>query len=171
MTMVRDSNLRPSDITPPPKRSGRGIEAELELGVDRPAPPAPPPPTNVVAISRPRRWTLAAVAAVAVLLGIGGTIAATDVLDDGDDPAPVEEVVLEPLPTGPQDVSGQAALADEDGVTELRIETSGLAVPNDAFFEVWVIDPDDLTSMYSLGALGPRADGRFTVPPNVDLRR
>ena len=112
---------------------------------------------------------------MAAVLGIAGALAVGQLVDNDDDgrdtPPPVSDVALAPLPTGPQQVSGQATVIDGDGTTELEISTRGLDDVPEGFYEVWVIDPDDLTSMYSLGALGTQAGGRFTVPPNVDLDR
>jgi anti-sigma-K factor RskA len=174
---IRSSIVRPADVTAPPERVWRAITAELAESRAGPrvdhGTPAPAPEPAVLAdraASRRRRWVLAAVAVIAALAGIAGTLAVTRVLD-GDTHQTLREVPLAPLTDGPQDVSGQAAVAVVGDVTAVEVSTSGLGDPGSGFYEVWVINPDDLSQMYSIGALGPDAAGRFSLPSTVDLDR
>jgi anti-sigma-K factor RskA len=170
VSRIRGSSIRPSDIDQPPERVWRAIAAELADPAS--ASPSPSPAPVVVPMPAPahrRPWVLAAVAAVAALAGVAGTLAVTRLVDDS--PPPIEDVALSPLTGGPQDVAGNASVTVTDDATELEVSTRGLDDPQPGFYEVWVTDPDDLSRMYSIGALGTDAVGRFTVPPNVDLDR
>jgi hypothetical protein len=177
VTRVRYSTIRPADLAPPPERVWRAISADLAQPHGG-APTGMTHPPSGVAVLRPApptrgpRWVLAAVAVFAALAGIGGTLAAMNVLDDEDHRSrPDHEITLAPLAGGPQNITGAASVTVDGGSTELAISTSGLDDSEPGFYEVWVINPDDLTRMYSIGALTTDASGRFTVPPNVDLGR
>jgi anti-sigma-K factor RskA len=169
-----ESTIRPADVTPPPERIWRAIAAELaeSSGTVEPA-AAPTSPVTALAsrrAGRRRPWRLVAVAAVAALCGIAGTFAVTGILHDAT-VRPSREVALAPLSGGPQGVAGHASITPARAADELAITTSGLDDTQPGFYEVWVIDPDDLTRMYSVGALDADAGGRFTMPANVDLDR
>ncbi|MFC7245547.1 anti-sigma factor [Catellatospora aurea] len=49
----------------------------------------------------------------------------------------------------------------------LRLHVAGLPAV-DGYYEVWLIDPDTM-KMFSVGTLGPGADGEFSLPANADL--
>lgn len=88
-----------------------------------------------------------------------------------DRQGPVESTViaqaaLEPLPGW--SANGQARVeVDLDGTRVLVVTLDGGARESD-YREVWLIDPEDLTRLVSLGALADR-QGRFTVPAGLDL--
>lgn len=152
-----------TDDTPvtPPASVWQGISDELGLQADHSLVVTPP----TAAARAPRRrapWLLAAAAAVlGVLLGIGGTLLATQ--DDGTAPL-VAQARLEPLPTKVGEGSARVVGSGTD--RELDVDVTGLG-PVKGFYEVWLLDADG-KKLVSLGLLRG-SHGRFVLPPGVDL--
>lgn len=152
-----------TDDTPvtPPASVWQGISDELGLQADHSLVATPP----TVAARPPRRRApllLAAAAAVlGVLLGIGGTLLATQ--DDGTAPL-VAQARLEPLPTKVGEGSARVVGSGTD--RELDVDVTGLG-PVEGFYEVWLLDADG-KKLVSLGLLRG-SHGHFVLPPGVDL--
>lgn len=152
-----------TDDTPvtPPASVWQGISDELGLQADHSLVATPP----TVAARPPRRRApllLAAAAAVlGVLLGIGGTLLATQ--DDGTAPL-VAQARLEPLPTKVGEGSARVVGSGTD--RELDVDVTGLG-PVKGFYEVWLLDADG-KKLVSLGLLRG-SHGHFVLPPGVDL--
>ena len=64
--------------------------------------------------------------------------------------------------------SGRAELVERAGARELAVQVVGLAEGGPGYREVWLLDADG--GLVSLGVLAGD-EGRFTVPPGVDLGR
>jgi Anti-sigma-K factor rskA len=122
---------------------------------DAPARRRPGPPAR-----RRTAWLAGAVAAA--VLALAGTVALVT-RDDGG--TTLAQAQLEPLPSAvPGTESASATVVERDGVRELDLS---LDVPATAgFYEVWLID-EDIEGMVSLGPA--RADGRYQIPPDVDV--
>jgi hypothetical protein len=109
---------------------------------------------------RTAAWLVGAVAAAVVVLA--GTVALVT-RDDGG--TTLAQAQLEPLPSAvPGTESAAATVVERDGVRELDLS---LDVPaTSGFYEVWLID-EAIEGMVSLGPA--RADGRYQIPPDVDV--
>jgi hypothetical protein len=86
------------------------------------------------------------------------------------------EVSLTPLPGAPGGASGDACLVTADGERKVRVHASGMPVPTDGSYEVWLLDSTSLHDpkglrMKSLGNMDASANEDFTVPANTDLSR
>ena len=149
------------------------IRTELDLSVGlrpegaRSRPEARSGVAPVVVLRRRRApWIAVAAAAGLIVGGAGGAWWLRP-----DRPGPVEPTViaqaaLDPLPG--RAASGQARVEEEaDGARVLVVTLDGGQREGD-YREVWLIDPDDLTRLVSLGALAD-LQGRFTVPNGLDL--
>lgn len=117
------------------------------------------PSVTSLAARRAARWKpwLAAAAAVVVLVaGAAWWRASTT-----DSPV-VAQADLELLGDAGE---GSAELIERDGGFRLNLTTRDLAVDDDAFAEVWMINPD-VTAMISLGPVRP--DGAYDLPAGFD---
>jgi hypothetical protein len=135
-----------------------------------PASSATPPgadrtPAAVVPLRRRvAPWVAAAAACGVVVGGAGGAWWASR---DAGPAAPdvVAEAVLDPLPGW--DASGGARVeVAPDGARTLVVSLDGVGA-DEGYHEVWLIDRG-VTRLVSLGVL-TGAEGRFTVPPDLDL--
>ena len=121
-----------------------------------------------VVVLRSRRVPWIAVAAAAGLI-IGGAGGAWWLRPDRQgpvEPTVIAQATLDPLPG--RAASGQARVEVEaDGTRVLVVTLDGGPRESD-YREVWLIDPEDLTRLVSLGALAD-LQGRFTVPDGLDL--
>ncbi|PYF98462.1 Anti-sigma-K factor rskA [Georgenia satyanarayanai] len=112
---------------------------------------------------RPRgRLARAAWLAAGVAAGVVGTLVVTNLPPD-DEPAPVAQAELDPLP-GWQE-TGSASLEEVDGRLLLRVEVSG--EEPDGFREVWLLD-EDVEQLVSVGLLAGN-EGVFDLPAGLDL--
>jgi hypothetical protein len=144
------------DLPPPPAAVWAGIKAETTADVRR----------IPVPHRKRRAWLMPAVAAgLALIAGVAGTVVAFRIAQRP--PAVVAAATLQPLATAPPDARGNAeVLGDED----LRVAAQRLPLTT-GYYEVWLIDPDDLTKMVSLGSLTAAADVTLPIPPGTDLNR
>ncbi|SMH47374.1 Anti-sigma-K factor rskA [Rathayibacter oskolensis] len=114
---------------------------------------------------RRARRTLGAVVAALAALVVGVAGGAWWQASRSGDAVVVARADLEAFP-GWQGASGSAELEDSDGERQLvvHLDAAGGA---DAYREVWLI-ASDASGLVGLGVLDG-ADGRFTVPADVDL--
>ena len=162
-----------------PSDSARGAAN----GSGRRGPLAPPGrdvparrPAGVRAGDSPRRggWrrrrlaVVAASLAAGVIIGIGGSVAVTQ-LSRPSASQVLAEIELRPLAQFPQyqGAAGTAALRKTQGALQLAVSVS--TPPRPGFYEVWLLGANG-TSMISLGDLNAEHAGTFTLPTGVDLR-
>jgi anti-sigma-K factor RskA len=129
-------------------------------------------------ISHRRRgptWrTTVLIAAAAALAAVPMTFFLVRVEQPSQGACTRSAVRLTALPGAPSGASATACLVDQGGQRKLRISATGMRVPTDGFYEVWLIDPSSLPDpqnlrMATLGNLGDQPSEDFTLPPNVDL--
>ncbi|MFI5937537.1 anti-sigma factor [Actinoplanes sp. NPDC051494] len=142
------------DLPPPPDRVWDAIQAGLA--------PVPAP----VRVKARRRLSPVLAAVAAAVLAVAGTLVVQRVT------APAPEAVtaraaLAPLADAPASAGG-AAEVRADG--EMLVDVTNLPLTT-GFHEVWLIDPDDLTRMVSLGNLPDGRQAVLPVPPGTDLNR
>jgi hypothetical protein len=131
---------------------------------DRPVERPEPASAEVVPLRRRVAPWVAAAAACGVVLGAaGGAWWASR--DTAAEPATIAQAPLDPLPgwaaTGSARVEQDAA-----GDRTLVVTLDGTGT-DEGYHEVWLIDRD-VTRLVSLGVL-TGTEGRFAVPPNLDL--
>lgn len=169
----------------PPDNVWTSISGELGLRDDlRPFIPPPgqsEPAENVVSLSQWKKHSASlkrraggmAVAAAAAGIAVGAlgvvSIQSTD---------PAQTVLAEsaltvvPVADGGSTVSapsqtGAATIVEVAGQPFVEVNTSGLP-DSGGYYEVWLIK-EDLSGMISMGALTAGSQGRFTVPPGIDI--
>jgi hypothetical protein len=151
------------DLPRPPERVWAGIAAAT-----RPTQEHRPDPVRaeLTARRRRRRWLAPALSAVAAaILAVAGTVAVVKVATRP--PAVTAQATLAPLPSAPPNARGDAkVLADGD----LEVDVSGVPLTT-GYYEVWLIDPDDIRKMVSVGSLPDRPDVTLPIPPGTDLNR
>jgi hypothetical protein len=173
------------DLPPPPDRVWASIAAEVARIQPAPARPSPagaptsrsataatPPGVRRPAVTRSRhsrpRWLPPVLAAAtAAVLAIVGTVTVTRVTDRPETVAVTARAALSPLPDAPANARGSARVLAGD---QLHLHASDLPLTT-GFYEVWLIDPDDLTKMISVGTLNAAADVTLPIAPTVDLNR
>lgn len=155
------------------------IAQEIASTTADPAPAAPAPAASVPTPSRrgpagstrpagrrerPRgRLARAAWLAAGVAAGVVGTLVVTNLPGTEQEPAPVAQAALDPLP-GWQE-TGSARIEEADGRLQLRVEVSGEEA--DGFREVWLLD-EDVQQLVSVGLLAGN-EGVFDLPEGLDL--
>jgi anti-sigma-K factor RskA len=106
-------------------------------------------------------------AATAAVLATAGTVA---VIRLADHPAAVDvtaEADLAPLPLAPRAAHGDARVLAGH---QLRLDVTDL--PNTTgYYQVWLMNPDDLTQMVPVGILGSGPDSVLPISPTTDLNR
>lgn len=132
----------------------------------------PPPRPEARA---PRRWLMAA--AAAVVLALGGAAAGyalgsrSDELASRSDGVVAQcettQAALGQMPGGPSDVGGSAEVYCADEGRSLRVSTARLPL-TEGFYEVWLYSPST-EIMVPIGALGEDGKGSFTLPAGMDL--
>lgn len=154
----------------------RDIAARGRRAVDVRDLPAPDPrvwsrvaaavaPAPAVERESNRRWRLVLVAAVAVLLGVAGTVAAQRLGARSPSPGRViAEAELAPQPGAPAGAHGVAKIIDAGGGPQLQITLTGMPTPA-GYYAVWLYDG---TAMVPLGSPGTAP---LNVPAAADLRR
>jgi Anti-sigma-K factor rskA len=107
-------------------------------------------------------------AAAGLVIGIGGTVAVTQ-LTQSPASTLVADIALRPLPQFPQwqGAAGTAVLRETPAAQQLAVSVT--APRRTGFYEVWLLGRDG-TSMISLGDLNTANNGTFTLPAGVDLR-
>jgi anti-sigma-K factor RskA len=149
-------SARSDVLSPTPPRIWDRITAELELGGE----PASREARRTTA--GPRRWMLAAAAAVGLIAGVLGTWLVTETTRD-ETPPPVATTRLEPL--AGKSGGGSAEIMQTPNGPELRVGSEGLQAA-DGFYEVWLIN-SDAQRMVSLGVLDARGGGTFPIPADA----
>jgi hypothetical protein len=130
------------------------------------APVAEPAPEATVLPFRSRRRPvlLAAAAAVAGAVIGAGAVAVLD--RTGDDGDAITTVALDPL--ADNEASGRAeVVVREDGSRIVEVDLDAPALDDDAYYEIWLIDPD-VVGMVPLGIVSPGTQ-TFEVPEGLDL--
>ncbi len=164
------------DLPPPPDRVWQNIAAEVSVTrPERAAPPlaavpTPPPvrrPDGAERRARSRWLSPLLAAAAAAVLAIAGTVTVIRLTDRPPAAAVTARAALSPLQDAPPNARGNAQVLD-DGRLRLRIQDLPLTT---GFYEIWLIDPDDVTKMVSLGTLGATPDVELPIPPNADLNQ
>jgi hypothetical protein len=121
-------------------------------------------------IRRGRRRLAVAVAGAAagLVIGIGATVAVTELTRPPASQV-VADIALRPLPQFPQwqSAAGTAVLRETPAAQQLAVSVS--APRRTGFYEVWLLGRDG-TSMISLGDLDATNNGTFTLPAGVDLQ-
>jgi hypothetical protein len=161
----------PGASVPPPPGVWDAIAAATGVSA-RPqaeAPSAPvsePAPEATVLPFRSRRRPvlLAAAAAVAGAVIGAGAVAVLD--RTGDDGDAITTVALDPL--ADNEASGRAeVVVREDGSRIVEVDLDAPALDDDAYYEIWLIDPD-VVGMVPLGIVSPGTQ-TFEVPEGLDL--
>lgn len=119
--------------------------------------------------TRRSRWLSPVLSAVAAaVLAVVGTVTVIRLIDRPADPAVTARAVLTPLPAAPANVAGNARILSND---ELRLQLKDLPLTQ-GFYEVWLIDPNDITKMISVGILGRNpSDVVLPIAPTIDLNQ
>jgi Anti-sigma-K factor rskA len=153
---------------PPPPRVWDAIAAATGVSAApaAEAPVAEPAPEATVLPFRSRRRPLLLAAAAAVAGAVIGA-GAVAVLDrTGDDGDAVTTVALDPL--ADNEASGSAeVVVREDGSRIVQVDLDAPALDDDAYYEIWLIDPD-VVGMVPLGIVSPGTQS-FEVPEGLDL--
>lgn len=109
------------------------------------------------------RWARAAWTVAGVAAGIAGTLVVTNLPGPQEQPAPVAQAELEPLPGWEE--AGAARVEEVEGRLLLHVEVSGDVA--DGFREVWLLD-EDVEQLVSVGLLVGN-EGVFDLPEGLDL--
>ena len=171
------------DLPPPPDRVWEGIQAEVTQMAEAGSRSATTAPDRVVvplqsgvrrstATKRNTgrsRWLPPVLAAVAAaVLAVVGTVSVIQLTDRPAEPAVTARAALTPLPEAPANAAGNARVLSDD---ELRLQIKDLPLTQ-GFYEVWLIDPSNLTRMVSVGMLGSStADVVLPISPTIDLNQ
>lgn len=117
---------------------------------------------------RRRLGVAVAGAAAGLVIGIGGTVAVSQLTRPSASHV-VADIELRPLPQFPQwqSAAGTAVLRETPAAQQLAVSVT--APRRSGFYEVWLLGRDG-TSMISLGDLNAANNGTFTLPAGVDLR-
>lgn len=143
-------------LPPPPERVWQGIAAEV-AAMERP---------KVVRL--PRRWVAPLVAALAAaVVGIAGTVAVVRFADRGATSAITAHADLMRLAIAPAAAHGEAQLVAGD---RLRLAVRDLPLTT-GYYQVWLMNPEDLTQMVPVGILGDLSDTELPIAPTTDLNR
>jgi hypothetical protein len=119
---------------------------------------------------RPARWalSLAAAAAVGLIVGIGGTWSLTrSTTTPAASPSQVSVAVLKPVDE--PGAQGTAVLSVASaGQRTVTVTVANLPTHPGTFYEVWLMDPVD-SKLVALGVLGTGGHGDYVVPAGLDL--
>jgi hypothetical protein len=152
----------PPPVPTGPRTAGPGTAGPGTVGHPEGAAVAPVIPLR----RRATGWIAAAAAGGLVVGGLGGAwLVGRGDTDPASPAAVVAQAALEPLPG--QAATGEARVeeaADGERVLVVTLDGDG---GDDGYHEVWLIDRE-VTRLVSLGVL-TGAEGRFTVPPGLDL--
>ena len=146
-------------LPPPPDRVWAAIAAQTGPS------PAPVRPQTK---ARRRRWVAPVLAAVAAaVLAIAGTVTVQTRLDNRAEEQVTAKVTLVRLEPAPADAHGFAEVLAGN---RLRVDVADLPLTT-GYYEVWLINPDDLTKMMALGNLTGTTQVVLPLPPGADLNR
>ncbi len=164
------------ELPPPPERVWQKISAEVASSR-----PAAAPQLSVVAstrdahrptVARGRRarpsWLSPLVAAAAAaVLAVVGTVTVIRAADRPESVAVTARASLSPLQDAPAGARGDARVLAGNA---LHLKVSDLPLTT-GYYEIWLIDPDDVTKMVSMGNLNAASDVTLPIAPTVDLNR
>ncbi|TFV64262.1 anti-sigma factor [Blastococcus sp. CT_GayMR20] len=157
-------------VPPPPRvwdaiAAATGVSATPQSRSAGAAVAEPSPEATVLPFRRRRRpLLLAAAAAVAGAVIGAGAVAVLD--RAGDDGNAVTTVALDPL--ADNEASGRAeVVVRDDGSRVVEVDLDAPALDDDAYYEIWLIDPD-VVGMVPLGIVSPGTQS-FEVPEGLDL--
>lgn len=148
-------------LPPPPPHVWAGIQDQLQG-------PAPVRPAHAaVRARRRRRWAAPILSAVAAaVLAVAGTATVVHLTDRPPAPDVTAQATLARLPLAPPAAVGSARVLSHD---ELTVSVRNLPLTT-GYYEVWLIDPDNLTKMIALGNLAG-SSAALPLPPGADLNR
>jgi hypothetical protein len=148
-------------LTPPPPNVWQGIQDQIhDPAAVRPS-PAPP------ARRRPR-WLVPVLSAVAAaVLAVAGTVTVIQLADRPAAPDVTARATLSRLPLAPPAATGNARVLSGD---EMTVSVRNLPLTT-GYYEVWLIDPENLTKMIAVGNLAGSAAVVLPLPPGADLNR
>jgi hypothetical protein len=151
------------DLPRPPERVWAGIAAATRQTQEQKPDPVR---AELPARRKRRRWLAPALAAAAgAIVALAGTVAVIELNDRP--PAVTAQADLTPLKAAPPNARGDAKVLAGD---ELEVNVSGVPLTT-GYYEVWLIDPDDISKMVSIGSLPNRPDVTLPIPPGTDLNR
>jgi anti-sigma-K factor RskA len=117
------------------------------------------------------RWalSLAAAAAVGLIVGIGGTWSLTRSTTPTPTASPSQVSVAVLKPVDEPAAKGTAVLSVASaGQRTITVSVANLPTPAGTFYEVWLMDPTD-SKLVALGVLGTGGHGDYAVPAGLDL--
>jgi anti-sigma-K factor RskA len=117
------------------------------------------------------RWalSLAAAAAVGLIVGIGGTWSLTRSTTPTPTASPSQVSVAVLKPVDEPAAKGTAVLSVASaGQRTITVSVANLPTPAGTFYEVWLMDPTD-SKLVALGVLGTGGHGDYVVPAGLDL--
>jgi hypothetical protein len=163
-------------LPPPPDSVWAGIVAATGVGTKPAASierdgdvvrPLPPARGNGHNRRRPRKWLPPfMLATAAAVLAIVGTLAVMQLADRQPPSEVTARATLAPLRGAPPSARGDAEVLDGE---ELRVDVSRLPLTA-GYYEVWLLNPDDISKMQSLGSLPSKTeDVVLPIPPGTDL--
>jgi anti-sigma-K factor RskA len=120
---------------------------------------------------RSARWvlSLAAAAAVGLIVGIGGTWSLTRPTTPTPTASPSQVSVAVLKPVDEPAAQGTAVLSVASaGQRTITVTVANLPTPAGTFYEVWLMDPVD-SKLVALGVLGTGGHGDYVVPAGLDL--
>ncbi|MCA2217295.1 anti-sigma factor [Jidongwangia harbinensis] len=157
------------DLPPPPDRVWTGIAAEVAK-----AEAAPAPVVDLTAVRRSGRrrmprWAGPVVsAAAAAVLAVAGTVTVIRWMDRPAAPDVTASATLEPLKGVPDTARGDARVLSG---AALEVDVRNLPL-TPGHYEIWLIDPEDITKMQAIGAVPQGTDAvQLPIPPGTDLNR
>ena len=151
------------DLPKPPDRVWAAITAEIAHDKN---------PDIVRLTDRPNRsrprWLSPLVAAVAAaILAVAGTVTVIRLTARPPAPAVTAQAALAPLTPAARTAHGDARVLSDD---ELQLDIRNLPLTT-GYYEVWLIDPEDLTKMVSIGNLPDQPDVVLPIPQGTDLNQ
>jgi len=153
-------------LPPPPERVWSGIATEVAQNrTHTPEAVRAQPPAR----RNTGRWLAPVLsAAAAAVLAIVGTVTVIRLTDKPPPPRVTAQAALAPLPPAPPSAHGDAKVLAGD---ELQIDVRNLPLTT-GYYEVWLINPENLTKMQSIGNL-PASAGAvdLPIPPGTDLNK
>lgn len=143
-------------LPPPPERVWQGIAAEVAR-TERPR-----------AVRPPRRWVAPLVAALAAaVVGIAGTVAVVRFTGRTTTTAVTAHADLARLAIAPAAAHGEAQIVAGD---RLQVAVRDLPLTT-GYYQVWLMNPEDLSQMVPVGILGDLSDTVLPIAPTTDLNR
>jgi hypothetical protein len=148
-------------LPPPPEHVWQGIQDQIhDPAAVRPTPATAPKPR--------RRWLAPVLsAAAAAVLAVAGTVTVIRLTDRPVAPDVTARATLAPLALAPPTAVGLARILSGD---ELALSVRNLPLTT-GYYEVWLIDPENLTKMIAVGNLAGSTGVVLPLPPGADLNR